>query len=232
MNPPENNQSNWRIHYYPDIVEAGGVREALASLSREGGNHLTLSAHNPENNWSIATFASPRGDMRVNLGTNARRFSITLSSGGRGFVWACGSTDDLPSVAEVMKSWKSGLDLRGLRQKFPFMQSDRLSQAYEDGNPEEVQWDILINDPNFSGYRDLLLALREKPTLRELFPFISHWTLGLRRADGSETENVLWIRPRPNGAFTVWTSSTEEQRREWHRIDDLVMAASTLAEEL
>ncbi len=68
---------------------------------------------------------------------------------------------DLLEVAEALAFWRQGAKLKELSKRFPFMTFDRLSQAHEDGNPVETQWDILIGDDTFLAYRELLLALHE-----------------------------------------------------------------------
>ncbi|MFB7215582.1 DUF6193 family natural product biosynthesis protein [Streptomyces sp. NPDC056255] len=219
-----------RLRYYADLVERGGLWAAIVSVAREHRVDIGVTAERPESKaqaWSAADFASPRGAMRVNLGHGARRFAITLDSNW-GYVWASGSTADLAEVVEVMAFWRQGAKLKELGKRFPFMEFDSLSQAYEDGNPVETQWDIVIGDDNFLVYRELLLALHADPNLREMFPFFSHWTLRMAKdCYDSRSEEIL-IKPSADEGYVIWSSSAPEGKREFSCLDDLIHAAVSL----
>ncbi|MGW4644920.1 hypothetical protein [Kitasatospora sp. NPDC004289] len=234
VNPPGSSAEDLRLRHYPDLVQSGGLRPAILGVAGAHRTEPGVLAEGPmpsASQWSAAEFASPRGAMRVNLGHGVRRFAVTLD--GHGHVWASGSTSDLSEVVEVLVSWQHGVKLRELAARFPFMEFDRLSQAYEDGNVVEVQWDIVIGDDDFLLYRELLLALRENAGLREFFPYFSHWTLRLSKdqADAGAAE-ILIQRAAEGEGFVLWSSSALDHKREFHGVGEVLRAAASLADEL
>ncbi|MEU9744286.1 DUF6193 family natural product biosynthesis protein [Streptomyces niveus] len=233
MNPSES-PADLRLRYYADLVESGGLGPAIFAVA--GGRQGELGGFVEEvpltaSRWSAAEFASPRGAMRVNLGYGVRRFAVTLD--GHGHVWASGSTPSLSEVVDVLLSWRQGVKLAELNAVFPFMEFGRLSQAYEDGNPREVQWDILIEDDAFLMYRELLVKLREETGMRELFPYFSHWTLRLSKDQQDVQSEEILIRPAADEeGFDVWSSSAPEHKSEFRTVDEVVRAALFLVGEL
>ncbi|MFE3579972.1 DUF6193 family natural product biosynthesis protein [Streptomyces vinaceus] len=227
--PVDSSDDDPRLRYYADLVDFGGLQPAISSIARDRHIDLGVATEIPEaQNWSTARFTSPRGDMRVQLGHGVRRFALTLDS-GRGYVWASGSTTDLPQVVEVMSVWRGGVKLRELGGRFPFMEFDRMSQAHEDGNPVETQWEIITGDDDFLRYRELLLALHADPDLRQTFPFFSHWTLRLAKDhNDADADQILLRRRQDDDVYTLWSSSDPEQRREFRSLDELVRAAAAL----
>lgn len=226
-----------RAYPYADIVERGGLRVAVLDLARENGIDLgaTVAADATAGEpWNAAQFPSPRGAMRILLGHGVRRFSFTLDS-NHAHVWASGSTGDLAEGVAMMAYWREGAKLAELAERFPFMEFRRLSQAYEDGNPVETQWDILTGDETFLAYRPLLLALRADPELRLTFPYFSMWILRLATDCHAAHPDLLFLKPHPEGGqegYLLWSSEAPEDIREFRRLDDLVPAARTLLGEL
>jgi len=224
---------------YADIIERGGLRATVLVRARGNGIDLgvTGAAVDPASGyepWNTAEFPSPRGMMRIHLGHGTRRFSFTLDSAHH-HVWASGSTEDLGEGVAMMAYWRAGAKLAELAERFPFMRFDRLSQAYEDGNPVETQWDILIGDDTFRTYRPLLLVLRADPELRLVFPYFSMWVLRLATDCHAAHPDLLFLGPHPEGGeegYLLWSSKAPEDIREFRRLDDLVPAARTLLSEL
>ncbi|WP_146075271.1 hypothetical protein [Streptomyces sp. Ru71] len=223
-----------RLRYYPDLVENGGLRPAILAIA--GGRRTQLGVPTAEptpsaSPWGTAEFSSPRGAMRVVLGYGVRRFAVSLD--GQGHVWASGSTTDLSQVVDVLVAWRQGAGLRELAERFPFMEPGRLSQAYEDGNPVQAQWDAVIGDDAFRMYREVLLALREQAGLRTFFPYVSHWTLHLDQDPQDAEAQEILMRPVTDGeGFVVWSSDAPERQREVRALDDVVRTVLSLAGEL
>ncbi|MFD0026248.1 DUF6193 family natural product biosynthesis protein [Streptomyces sp. NPDC058382] len=227
---PVDSSGDLRLRHYADLVEQGGLRAAVASIAIEHKADIGATAKEGEPGaqvWSAADFASPRGPMRVNLGRDARRFAITLD-GDRGHIWASGSTANLVEVVEVLAFWRQGAKLKELSNRFPFMEFDRLSQAYEDGNPVEVQWGIILGDDNFHLDRELLLALREDPNLCQLFPYFSHWTLRMSKDCSDDQAGEILIQRSLGEGYVIWSSFAPTQTREFRRIDELIRAAVSI----
>ncbi|RKT09593.1 hypothetical protein BX285_6688 [Streptomyces sp. 1114.5] len=217
--------------YYPELARYGGLTAAFLATAAEHGIDLGDELRAPEPDWTptAAQFDSPRGTMWVNLWLEERGFSIKLGNSRGGHPWAEGATPDIAEAAGVLAAWKHGATLTELSERFPFMTYTRLSQGYEDGNPEAVMWDLQIGDPKFEEYRDLLIALRAEPQLARMFPFFSMWTLRLAKDAYREEPGELLIRQQDDGSYLLWSSSeTEEDQREFRRLDDLVAAAAAL----
>ncbi|MFJ8666972.1 hypothetical protein [Streptomyces sp. NPDC093600] len=222
-----------RLVHYSDIVEQGGLQPALVSSARTHDLDLGAAETDPvsqKHHWSTAEFPSSRGAMRVHLGHGARRFAITLDS-HHGHVWASGSTEDLGRAAEAMAFWRQGATLGELHERFPFMEFDRLSQAYEEGNPVETQWGLLIEDDVFLSYRELLSMLRANGKLGRLFPFFSHWVLRLALDCYDSQAGELLIKPTPEGGYAVWSSEAPESKRDCNSLEEVVEAAEAKMEE-
>jgi len=163
--------------HYADLVEHCGLAATLGRISRELG--IELGEIRPTSEWPPAVYktaqvASDRGPMRISLGLGRRFFSVALDNADANFVWASGGSTDLRQVVEVLDAWRRGATLRELGESHPFMRYSRLSQGYENGNPVETQWDIVIGDDTFRAYRRLLQALNADPDLRRAFPYFSH----------------------------------------------------------
>ncbi|MFF4245405.1 DUF6193 family natural product biosynthesis protein [Streptomyces sp. NPDC001822] len=215
---------------YVDLIERVGLRSAIISIANQYRIDLGAQLGAPGSDdrvQSLAKFESIRGRMRVSFASRANRFTVTMDS-GRGYVWASGSTADLFEVVGAMGHWRRGAKLEQLSEKFPFMEFDRLSKAYEDGNPVETQWDIVIGGGEFIGYRDLLLALHADPGLRTMFPFFSHWTLRMAKDCYDAQAGEILIKPSADVGYVIWSSAAPEQRKELRRLGDVVREAARM----
>jgi len=163
------------VSLYPDIIEKGGLARALADSARAEGIDLgRLMASARSDGYTSVGLESDRGRIVVEIGVNRRMFVVSISNGI--IAWAQGSTPNLGEVARVAQSWQAGATLRGLRERCPFMYYSRLAQGYEDGNPIEVQWDVLLTDPDQDLIRPVLAAAQADERLGRLFPIVSHFT--------------------------------------------------------
>ncbi len=217
-------------HLYPELVEHGGLAPALrAAAAREDVDLGEMSAPAWPGPDHTVYLTSSRGGMGVSAAPDERRFSIALA--GRGHSWAYGDTADLSEVVGVLRAWRDGATLRELGARFPFMTYDVMAQAYEDGNPVEVRWELLLSDPELDLVRPLLRVAHGHPGLRALFPSVSHLTLlrlSLDPADlaGGEVRILLSSR----GGYRV-DVTWEEAGHQIANVDEAVgLAASLLAE--
>jgi len=228
-NEPIGSSDESGIRDYSDVISRGGLHDALVSIANEVQVDLGDAddrTGSVSREWNVAKFSSSRGNMRINLG-RGRRFAVNLDSGW-GHVWASGSTSNIVEVVEVLALWRRGARLKELGNRFPFMKFDRLSQAYEDGNPVETQWDILIGDDEFITYRNLLLRLHDNSNLRKMFPFFSHWKLRMAKDCYDAQAGEIIIRPSGSEGYIVWASSAPMQKIEIHRLDDLIDVANAM----
>ena len=169
---------------YPDLIEAGGLAPLLRRMA--AAEHIDLGDVEPdtphrEGLYITARMTSDRGPVGILLGLDSRRFSISLGDAKTARGWASGSTRDITEAARVIEAWRHGLKLKEMAERFPFIDYPRLSQGYEDGNPVETQWNILLEDDDFGDYHSLLTELRADPAISSLFPYFSHWVLRLAK---------------------------------------------------
>ncbi|MFJ4185257.1 DUF6193 family natural product biosynthesis protein [Kitasatospora sp. NPDC089509] len=218
--------------HHPELARHGGLTAALRATAADQG--LDLGGGSPaagaDREPTVAWFDSPRGRMKVDLRGAEPGFDIALFSDRGWFAnWANGSTADIAEAAGVLVAWQHGATLAELSRRFPFMTSSRLSRGYDEGDQVAVMWELQIGDPAFAQYRELLTALRAEPQLAPMFPFFSMWTLRLAKDSYREQPGELLIRRRDDGSYLLWSSSeTEEDQREFRRLDDVVAAAVAL----
>jgi hypothetical protein len=155
--------------------------------------------------FTEALVGADRGWVSVTAGADRRAFVINLANDRHH--WAVGTTDDLVTVALVADRWRAGATLRQLHERFPFMTYTRLAQGYEDGDPIGAQWAHLLDDPDLTLIRPLLLAARADERLGRLFPTVSHHTLARFALDHTarDSEDVV-IAMRGQGGFEVWAT--------------------------
>ena len=169
---------------YPDLAEAGGLAPLLRQMAAT--RHIDLGEVEPNTPhgrglYITARMTSDRGPVGVLLGLESRRFSISLGDAKTARGWASGSTPDIAEAAQAIEAWRHGAKLREMAERFPFIDYPRLSQGYEDGKSVETQWNILLEDSDFSEYHSLLAALHADSAVSRLFPYFSHWVLRLTR---------------------------------------------------
>lgn len=201
---------------YPDLIEAGGLAAALRQIA--DAEHLDLGDIKVQNEWGRSAFTTARltadrGAMAVLLGGDSRRFSISAGQAFKDPGWVTGSTPDLSETARMLAAWRTGVKLRELTVRFPFLEYPPISQGYENGAPVPAQWKIVLADQETETHRDLLTALHEDDVTRGMFPYFSMFTLRLAADpyDMSAAEVVVATGPE-EGCYRVTSSATEGER--------------------
>jgi hypothetical protein len=214
---------------YPDLAELGGLPGALAHTSQENGIDLGViegatSASSDDSN--SAKLLSDRGTIMIYLGAEERRFYVSIADVQH--AWAEGVTDDLPAVVGVASSWQTGVTLRELSSRFPFMEHSELAQAYEDGDPVTIQWGTLLHDDAFEDYRPLTREVYADERLRTLFPFYSMGMLRLSKDHTSRRAGEIRISPLSGGGYRVESTAsdgkTETHVEELSRVGEAAVA--------
>lgn len=151
----------------------------MQAALEDAGHELTALLTDSPGWWDCATVVTD-GQRHVStvLGSEERWFLMEFRE--RGVTMARGNTTDLAAAADATASWQAGSDLAALSEAWPFVHYGELAQAYERGNPTQVEWEILRR-PDGPIDRDLLEAAYAQPALRMLFPFSSHNSLNLSR---------------------------------------------------
>ncbi len=215
---------------YPDVVEKGGIAPALrAAAGRVGVDLGEISTPPWPNPFTTAYLSSGRGGIGVVAEPSERRFDIGFSTHGHN--WANGSTADMAEVVGAVHAWREGATLRELAARFPFMTYDRMAQAYEDGNPVEVMWDLRLHDPELDAIRPLLRAAHAEPRLRAMFPAVTHLTLAWFSSDPpGVAESSVRVLLSADGDYQVFATWDQVERVAGTPEEAVAQAVSLLPE--
>jgi hypothetical protein len=197
---------------YPDLIELGGLAAALREIARRNRidvGEVTASKAQP---FIAASMRSARGYIGVSIRGGRRCFSVHM--GDEGHVWARGGAVELLDVLRVTEMWRAGAKLGELKRHFPFMEYDRIAEAYENGDHVPVMWEILLHDEDLDEIRPLLLAAYDNERLRQLFPSVTMFSL-LRFAmvPFDRTAGEVRIAHRRSGIYEVDSSWSETPRQ-------------------
>jgi hypothetical protein len=198
---------------YPDLVESGGLAPALRAGAADA--HIDLGEIETEpltGRFNSAAIGSGRGTIRILLGAEVRKFSISI--GGDVHLWASGGTADLDAVVSTAEAWRGGVTLDELVARFPFMSTSALARGYERGDPVGVQWSLLLGDDGLAEVRELLRAVHSNDRLRKLMPYVSHGTLRLANDPWDRAMGEVWISPLPSGTYRVLSTGSSESRKQ------------------
>ncbi len=196
---------------YPDLVELGGLVDALEHVASDMGvdlGRVESASSNPKGRLVTARMYSDRGPVLIHLGKESRLFFISVE--GTTHPWAAGSTDDLQNVVRVVNAWRSGVTLHGLGSRFPFMEYDELAQAREDGDPVQTQWRLLLREETRPVLQELIRGLHGDSGLRQFFPYLSMGTLCLARDISDRRAGEIRITPTETTYRVRSTASGEE----------------------
>ncbi|MEU2288226.1 DUF6193 family natural product biosynthesis protein [Streptomyces sp. NPDC013178] len=150
-----------------------------------------------------ATIPAAGEELQICLGGARRVFLLRIWS--RGVELAGGKREDLDEVIAAASLWASGVRLRVLAARFPFMEIGELSEAYEEGREVEAKWSLLLR----SDHAEETLRF---PKLAGLFPYLSHYDLLLSRTTGYPfTRDAPCIRPLLSGGYAVMWPETMER---------------------
>jgi hypothetical protein len=166
---------------YPDIAEAGSLRDALRAELDRAGQHLSVQPERAPGWRYVGARVEDAGRITtVVLGIRERVFTMEFWSAG--VCMARGNTEDLGAVAGAMQLWQSGARVRELSTACPFVRFDGLGEAYERSEAAEYTWRRYHENPRHAPHLARLHAfiaeaIRE-PRLTALLPFTSIGTLG------------------------------------------------------
>lgn len=213
---------------YPDLAAAGSLAAALEQLAAELGADLTVvpGDRGPLVSAGIASSVPERKPLSVHIGAESRWFGVSGWSSGVELI--TGATPDLADVVRAGAAWGQGRSLRELRAELSFLRSGKRAEAHERGPAAvvELQWRTMreqaAEEPDFTGFGELVEAAHAAPRLRQLYVFSSHWTLGFSSCTGYPFRDEVAIVPSHSGSpFRV-------QRRP---LSDDVLGEAATAEE-
>ncbi|WP_369275806.1 DUF6193 family natural product biosynthesis protein [Streptomyces sp. R11] len=134
-----------------------------------------------------------------------------------------GATPDLADVVRAGAAWGQGRSLRELRAELSFLRSSKRAEAHERGPAAvvELQWRTMqeqaAEEPDFTGFGELVEAAHAEPRLRQLYVFSSHWTLGFSSCTRYPFRDEVAIVPSHNGSpFRVKRHLMDDERTPSH----------------
>ncbi|MFD8692994.1 DUF6193 family natural product biosynthesis protein [Streptomyces sp. NPDC059651] len=191
---------------YPDLAAAGSLAAALEQLAAELGTDLTVvpGGWGPRVSAGIASSVPERKPLSVHIGAESRWFGVSGWSCGVELI--TGATPDLADVVRAGAAWGQGRSLRQLRTELSFLRSSKRAEAHERGPAAvvELQWRTMrkqaADEPEFTGFGELVEAAHAEPRLRQLYVFSSHWTLGFSSCTGYPFRDEVAIVPSHDGS--------------------------------
>ncbi|MFI6950951.1 DUF6193 family natural product biosynthesis protein [Streptomyces sp. NPDC050422] len=191
---------------YPDLAAAGSLAAALEQLAAELDADLTVVPGDwgPLVSAGIASSVPERKPLSVHIGAESRWFGV--SGWSRGVELITGATPDLADVVRAGAAWGQGRSLRELRTELSFVRSSKRAEAHERGPAAvvDLQWRTMqqqaSEEPDFTGFGELVEAAHAEPRLRQLYVFSSHWTLGFSSCTGYPFRDEVAIVPSHSGS--------------------------------
>jgi Family of unknown function (DUF6193) len=188
-------------HLYPDVIEHGGLANALQATLGELRSPLVIS----ESSAAPVSVRLGRWADCVLVFIAAERRLFCLAFWRRGVNVAVGRTANLSEAVQSIDTWlRSSCTCDEFAAKFHFVSVYDDALAYERGEEVEARWQELLAARLIQGLRTIIRAAAAEPRLRELFPFLSHFTLGFSRCTGypftRDTPAIFTVGPNQ---FTV-----------------------------
>ncbi|WP_030301651.1 DUF6193 family natural product biosynthesis protein [Streptomyces katrae] len=215
-------------HLYPDLAAAGSLAAALERTAAELGVDLMVVPGDggPLVSAGIASSVPDRKPLSVHIGAESRWFGV--SGWSRGIELITGATPDSADVVRAGAAWGRGRSLQEMRAELSFLRSGKRAEAHERGPAAvvELQWRTMreqaAEEPDFTGFGELVEAAHAEPRTRQLYVFSSHWTLGFSSCTGYPFRGEVAIVPSHNGSpFRV----------KGHPLSDGVLGEAATAEE-
>lgn len=175
---------------YPDVVGAGGLPAALGNALADLSSPLRVST--VENFIPHARVESGSRFSQMHMAARERLFIFDFWS--KGVVYGSGSCVSLMEAARAIHFWiQEEPDIVEMQKRFSLFSPSEKGRANEAGRAVEYQWKSLLKmwtemergmpDDALSP-RPLIEAARERPELRQLFPFTSMFRLCFSRTTG------------------------------------------------
>ena len=169
---------------YPEVAVVGSLAAALRIAAAEQGLSVPLpvTASSSFHRALIPTIVPNRLELEVTASHVERRWFVWGCERDQGMALIEGDTQDLAQVAKAAQAWHDGTALADIPEIAPFV---TLTGRFEVPNSDPTQlvvseWQHLRKEAaevNWPEYHALIEAAYAEPTLRQLYPFTSHWSL-------------------------------------------------------
>jgi hypothetical protein len=169
---------------YPDVAVAGSLGAALRTAAVEQGLTFPVAAResDPLGHATVPSVIPHRMDLVVSAWRWERKWSIDGCQSPPGSMLISGTIRDLAEIARAAHAWREGATLADIHRIAPFVElTGRLEVPDQDPvRLTESEWQHLRKEAAETGrpdYQALIEAAYAAPTLRQLYPYTSMWTL-------------------------------------------------------
>jgi hypothetical protein len=192
---------------YPDLIEHGGLANALQSALERIGSSMHVSdlgaAIRPA---SYAMLSSGDRQSQVSIASQIRKFHLDFWC--RGVVLAEGWTPALETAACAIDWWVgSDRGAEELARAFDFIELTEDALVYERGEEVEHRWRTYLQTipESIPELAAIVPAAAARPALRQLFPYTSMNRLCFSRCTGYPySEDTPWIFPKGGDQYEVF----------------------------
>jgi hypothetical protein len=160
--------------FYPDLIEQGGLANALQVALHEIGSQLSVSKLDKPLPLAFAHVASGHRFSQIYIGATTRMFSFDFWN--RGVCLADGATPEILETVRSIDKWIStGCSTDELESAFRFIQVEPIAAVYERGEEVEMRWREYLSSlgKRFPELTAFVATAAAEPQLRQLFPFTS-----------------------------------------------------------
>ena len=201
---------------YPDLIEQGGLANALQAALRKNGSSLSVSELDKSIRFVVyARVESRHRFSQIYIGATTRMFSFDFWN--RGVCLAQGATPEILEMARSIDKWiDSGCSTGELASAFPFVQVQSTAAAFERGEEVEMRWrDYLASlNERFPELTAFVAAAAAEPKLRQLFPLTSLNRFCFSRCTGYPySRDMPHVVPLGQDEYEVISSSGESLGR-------------------
>lgn len=191
---------------YPDLISAGGLRNALQTTLTALGSTLNVSGLEETVNFVVyARVEAGSRFSQVYIAAEERLFLFDFWS--RGVMLAQGQTPNLTDMAKAINRWVgSSCTTAELALDFPFVEVEPKAVAFENGEEVEYRWrEYLTNiDDQFPELVAFIQAASRRQELRQLFPYTSLNRFCFSRCTGYPfTSDTPYVWPQRDGQYQV-----------------------------
>jgi hypothetical protein len=215
---------------YPDLMEQGGLANALQAALRRVGSSLAVSE--PDRSVPFVVYGRVESGNRFSqIYIGARTPMFCFDFWNRGVCLAHGATPEILDMARAIDQWiASGCSTGQLASAFPFVQVESTAAAYERGEEVEIRWREYLASlgetfPELTAFVDAAAA---EPKLRQLFPFTSMNRFCFSRCTGYPfTGDTPYVVPLGRDEYEVISPSGESLGR-GNAADAVALAVAAL----
>jgi hypothetical protein len=215
---------------YPDLIEQGGLANALQAALRKIDSSLAVSELDQSVPFVVyARVESGHRFSQIYIGAKTRMFSFDFWN--RGVCLAHGATPEILGMARSIDKWiASGCSTCELASAFRFVQVEPTAVAYERGEEIEMRWRQYLASlgERFPELTAFVAAAAADPKLRQLFPYTSMSRFCFSRCTGYPfTLDTPHVVPLGRDEYEVISSSGESLGR-GNAADAVVLAVAAL----